>query len=128
MERLAVNQEDEGSTPSSGVMKKLRYHLNLRWLRIKWFVKQAWVLWRWKNRLGLDGNWPTVLLKPHSKGEQVRDDLTGDVTTVLGVEYAEGHTNPGQSNNPDQMGCWGIYVDSDHFSGARHPWEVTPIN
>ena len=57
----------------------------------------------------------------------VRDDLTRLKTTVIGVEYADGFTNPGETNNPNQMGCWGIYVNSQYLDGARHPWEISPL-
>jgi len=103
----------------------MRVRLQLQ--RFKWFLHQVRVVWRISRNLGLDGNWPTLLLKPYSKGDWVQDDLTRTKTTVLGVEYAEGFTNPGCYVNPDQMGCWGIYVNSSHFDGARHPWEISPL-
>jgi len=98
----------------------------LRWQQIRWFFKQVRVLWRWKNKLGLDGNWPTLLLKPYSKHDVVWDDLTGHEVIVNGIQYAEGHIHP-EGPNPDHLACWGIYVGSTYLDGARHPWEISPL-
>jgi len=64
--------------------------------------------------------------KPYSKHDVVWDDLTGHEVIVNGIQYAEGHIHP-EGPNPDHLACWGIYVGSTYLDGARHPWEISPL-
>jgi hypothetical protein len=109
-------------------MKKIKPSMSIRWARLKWFFTQLRILWWWKDKLGWDNEWPIIMFCQYRVGQRVRDDLTREEHTIIGVSYAEGKTNPDHKYNPNQMACWGVYIDSPYLDGARHPWEVSCLD
>lgn len=68
-----------------------------------------------------------VLTAPFFIGEEVYDDLAGKNHKVIGIQYELGHCDPDHPNI-SSVGCWGIWIDSKHLDGGRHPWEVTKFS
>ena len=54
-------------------------------------------------------------------GTRVVDDLTGEETTIIGVEVSVGRTYRAEY----AVVVVGYWVDSKYLEGGRHPWEIT---
>lgn len=57
--------------------------------------------------------------------EEVFDDLTRTVATVVGVRYDNGKFDVNDKDT--SMHCIGYRVDNDWLGGLRHPWELTTL-
>lgn len=59
-------------------------------------------------------------------GTKVKDDLTGEVVTIIGVTYQDGTQGlePGAHRVTSAIGYW---VNHEWAGGGRHPWEITEL-
>lgn len=58
-------------------------------------------------------------------GDKVVDDLTMTVSTIVGVEWADGCVRNSKGTKSNHYGCVAIWLDNEYLDGGRHPWEVS---
>jgi hypothetical protein len=56
-------------------------------------------------------------------GEEVADDLTGEVTKIIAFAYKTGNWDKVR-----EMGTITYRVESKHLDGFRYPWEISSVS
>jgi hypothetical protein len=77
----------------------------------------------WKLKRLYDQLRRTTIPVPCSVGDKVRDDLTRQEATVIGIQMSEGNCDGKKS-----IRVWGIWLDNAYLGGGRHPWEISGGN